>query len=277
MGSARSGSLRSFLSSYSAHRAGRGHTLLIVFNGFGSESELAPYNRLLSDFEYTSMFLHDPVQDIDAYFTASENHAFQYYCFLNSYSRILADDWLTKLYDHASDPTVGLVGATGSWESMYTNYRAECDMQKGTWLAKRARALHNHRFKLLRFKWYFRGFPNHHLRTNAFMIPRELIMKLKHRPILNKMDAYRFESGRDGLTGQVLKMHRRVLVVDSEGNGFDIDQWDRSATFKQGNQEKLLIADNQTDRYAAADPASKNRISRDAWKAGDSSSSGERP
>ena len=64
------------------------------------------------------------------------------------------------------------------------------------------------------------------------------------------MDAYLFESGHRSLTRQVLGRGLAVVVVDREGMAYEPADWPSGRTLWQGDQEGLLIADNQTRSYA---------------------------
>lgn len=257
--------LKAFLSSYSSHRAGMDHDLVVLFNGFTSQSELEKYHSLLSRYQHSSLLIRKVGLDIESYFIAVKKTNYKYYCFLNSYSRISADDWLLKLYSHVINPDVGLVGATGSWESMYSNYLKEYGITRDASLYRQVRAHVRHNFNPCKLKCYFDQFPNYHIRTNGFMLSREIMLKIRHRPIRNKMDTYRFESGKGNMTKQILNMDLKALIVGKNGKGYDKEEWYMSDTFKWGNQDNLLITDNQTESYRTADPSLRMEMSRNAW------------
>ncbi len=111
----------------------------------------------------------------------------------------------------------------------------------------------------------FEGFPAYHLRTNAFMMTRATLGSVRIPQIETKMDAYRLENGRHSLTRQVQAMGLRTLVVASEGSTYDHEQWPQSRTLWQGDQENLLIADNQTRSYAAGGLDRRRLLSGFAW------------
>jgi hypothetical protein len=79
------------------------------------------------------------------------------------------------------------------------------------------------------------------------------------------MDAYRFESGMLSLTRQVQALGLDVLVVDRDGRGYRPDEWASSDTFRQNGQKNLLIADNQTDSFAASNETEQEALCRRAW------------
>jgi len=94
------------------------------------------------------------------------------------------------------------------------------------------------------------NFPNPNIRSNAFIVRREFL-----KPYFNdsstrtKTQSYLFESGQDSLTRQILNKGKRALIVNSDNNVFDINEWHRSDTFRLGGQSKLLILDNQTRNF----------------------------
>ncbi len=257
--------LKQFLISYLTHDAGLDHDLVVIFNGFETEDQLAPSEKVLSTCRHKSLYLWKPGFDIQSYFLAINAFGYRYFCFVNSYSRILGSDWLQRLYNHASKHDVGLVGATGSWESMYTDYLTEYGITGDASLYRQLRAHVRHNFKPCKLKFYFDHFPNYHIRTNGFMISREVMLKIRHRPIRCKMDTYRFESGKQNMTKQILNMGLKALIVGKDGNGYDKEEWYKSNTFNYGNQDNLLITDNQTDAYMSADLLMRWEMSWRAW------------
>ncbi len=111
----------------------------------------------------------------------------------------------------------------------------------------------------------FESFPAHHLRTNAFMIAHSTLAQLRLHEVHRKTDAYVLESGRASLTRQVQQMGLRAVVVDREGRLYDQDQWPHSRTFWQGEQEGLLVADNQTRSYQRGGADRRRLLSVLAW------------
>jgi hypothetical protein len=253
--------LRRFLRSYAENPAGIEHELLILINGFHSEGDLAGHLALLQDVRHRTLLVEKRHYDIQSYLLAARRFDLEYLCFVNSYSTILAGGWLAKLYRRLTEGGVGLVGATGSWESPYSNLLGPEVTDRSKPLYKRfgllaLRALNEH---------YFDPFPNYHLRTNGFLIRRDLLRRLHCETILGKWHTYRFESGKGSMTNQVLGLKQKVLVVDKHGRGYEPPDWYKSYTFRQGAQEDLLIADNRTEEYLHADPEKRVMLSRLAW------------
>jgi hypothetical protein len=59
------------------------------------------------------LFVEDEEFDIQPYFAAAKTFDYDYFCFLNSFSVLLDEDWLLKLYRHIVREGVGVVSAQG--------------------------------------------------------------------------------------------------------------------------------------------------------------------
>ncbi len=266
-----------FLESYRINPGGIDHELLIVFKGFTSSDSKAEYLRQLSVFQHCIFEVSDEGYDITAYFAVVKQYAseYRYFCFLNSFSVIQDHDWLSKLHYHISQPGVGLVGATGSWQSHRTLTKtwklpiAIClghyQSHKGKMIFKRITLSCIAVFQQTPFLMNFSLFPNYHIRTNAFMISGSLIQQLKCPTLQSKNDAYKFESGKSGMTAQVCQLGGKLLVVGKDGLGYEMTEWNESKTFWQAEQENLLVSDNQTRDYLCGDAERRDYLTSAAW------------
>ena len=290
------GRLGRFLDAYRRHDAGAPHRLLIVFNGFGVQDDLSPWRRLLTGVEHDVLRLSAPVLDLDAYRQAVERLPAQRYCFANSYSEPLVDGWLGKLDVALTGPGVGLAGATGSWAStrslmahvlrLPSAYRGvlpeprvaieqfmavEADRMGAAPAVGRRGAGATIAARLVTVAQAladtvpYERFPAYHIRTNAFAIARATLAGLALPSVHDKRAAHLLENGRRSITRQVQRNGLRTVVVDRAGAVYDHEQWHESRTFWQGNQEGLLVTDNQTRRYADADGERRTLLSRFAW------------
>jgi hypothetical protein len=285
--------LRRFLRSYRENPGGVEHDLMVVFKGFGERRDASEHRQLLAPFGHESLFVSDEGFDITAYQAAIRHWSgrYRYFCFLNSYSEILDRDWLKKLHDQVVQPGVGIAGATGSWNSHWSNavvwlrskgseivklagkpFRAPAEASAPSHPAQDRRRLVRDELErgwnAIHFLARVDPFPNYHVRTNAFVISGELMASLASRPVRTKMDAYIFESGRKGLTRQTLLGQKRVIVVGRDGRGYEKEEWGKSRTFWQANQENLLVADNQTRDYENGTPKRRRYLTSIAWGEG---------
>jgi hypothetical protein len=185
----------------------------------------------------------------------------QYVCFLNSFTCILTPDWLAFLYEHIQKPALGAAGATGSWESLYHNLLLQRRHQR--WSSPLARLIWP--LKVIMARRLFHGFPNPHLRTTGFICRREIFVGLKPPPPWTKFNAITFESGLNSMSQQMRRQGLEVAVVNRDNQSFFWKEWPRSGTFRLGQQEKLLLADNRTRQFAESPPEERCWLSLLAW------------
>ncbi len=237
-------SLERFVASYKQHDAGAPHRLVAAFKDFESAGDLDDRRAALAGLPHDEFVLEPGLLDLGAYRAVAETIDEPRLCMVNSESVILAAGWLGALAEQLARPGVGLVGATGSWESH---------------LSAAPRPL-----KPLRRR-RFPAFPNPHVRTNAFMLDRALLLDLAWPRVRSKREAYVLESGKASLTRQVWAHGLRAQVVGRDADGYEPERWPASRTFRSGDQENLLVADNRTRQYVDADPGERERLRRMAW------------
>jgi hypothetical protein len=225
-----------FLASYQRHAAGCGFHLYVIVKGFPSVAERERAVSMFAPVEHAVIFTGDDTFDIGAYAEAATQLSEPRVCFLNTNSEILSFHWLLKLAWNLDDPEVGLVGATGSYESLY-----DLDPR-------------------------FPRFPNIHIRSNAFMIDRDLFCSIARQfTFRDKLDAFLFESGPDSMTRQVLARGLDARVIASTGQSYSWRLWPRSDTFRQNGQPNLIVGDNQTRHFDALPLAEQRALAQWTW------------
>jgi hypothetical protein len=294
------GPYRAFLEALRSHPPGIECQLALALKGFAAPRDVEPYldlaRELVPELRPEPLLFADQGLDIGVYMAAATRLQRERYCFLNSYSEPLAAGWLAKLDAALAQPHTGLAGATGSWASVRSRtahvlglpsaYRGVLPKRrvarKGFALlddeetaADSARAKEPgrlrqklHALRELPYELLMcEGFPAPHLRTNGFMISHATLSSLKLGRIRSKRHTYMLEHGRRSITNQVLRAGLRALVVDAAGETYDVTRWNRAGTFWQGDQAGLLIADNQTRRYARGDGERRSLLGAYAWGA----------
>jgi hypothetical protein len=249
-----------FVQSYRAHRAGAEHELVLLCKGFERDELPSDWKAALGPTDATLVFRPDSGMDISSYFEVSETLGHRQLCFLNSWSRILADDWLAKLHRHAISPGVGVVGATGAWFSLYTANVIHFRQQS----ASRAESTIESESQFDVLRPYFPPFPNPYIRSNGFLIERSLFLSLRGTGE-TKIEALLFEMGADSMTRQVMARDLKALVVGRDGRAYEADAWPASRTFRSGDQENLLVSDNRTEMYASADGLTRQSLAWSTW------------
>lgn len=225
-----------FRDSYATHPAGINHRLYIIFKGFVDQASRSRAEAIFRDIDFSAIETDDLRFDIGAYADSLSSVSEEFVCFLNTYSEIAARYWLRKLIDNLRSAGVGLVGATGSYESLRTINRG------------------------------FPEFPNPHLRTNAFAMRSNYAREILTRyAIGGKLDTFFIESGSDSLTRKILSLGLTCLIVGADGRGFNLAQWAQSGTYRLGLQENLLVHDNYTREYLTLQAKERLILEAECW------------
>jgi hypothetical protein len=255
---------REFLRSYREHPGEIDHGLLVIFKGFRGD-DLAEHRALLDGIPHRELLVPNTVRDLGAYFRAARHAESRYVCFLNSNSTILAPGWLRMLHEQVARPGVAAAGATGSWESFYSNYLLRIE-EVGRPRSLAGWVKHLNRLRKLRsYQANFHRAPNPHLRSNAFIVERTRWLGLSVGPLRTKWSTWVFESGKRGITPQLAAQGMEVVVVGRDGRGYKEAEWPESNTFRSGEQANLLVADNRTRQYADAGEEARRYMRLVAW------------
>jgi hypothetical protein len=223
--------LETFIEAYRQYPAGLPHDLVFALKGFEPTEEEA-VRSAARGLNWIPFPVADVGRDIGTYLTVASALSYDFFCFLNSFARPVAPDWLLKLYRAlVTTPGAGVVGATGSW-----------------WRPSREQP-----------------FPNYNIRTNGFLIRRDVLLSLDLWEMRGRRDVVRFEAGPDGMTRQLMARGLEPYVVDADGLVWAKERWPISRTFWSRDQEALLIADNRTDWYATGRPRLRAWCRKIAW------------
>lgn len=284
---------QNFIASYLAHPAGADHELHVLFKGFPDQRALTAGRSLFTELSISPIELEDSGYDVGSYVAAAKLVSNSRLIFLNGFTELLADNWLRKFDNALSLPGVGMVGATGSWQSLnsyyevlirlgqyeitrLTAYALALTLGRHTGIGGYGQERHSAAIKrglnllfrpdryLLRLYEYGR-FPNPHIRTNAFMIERSRFLALHIPSFDSKSGAYKFESGRRSITKQIVAQGLRPVVVDRRGQTYEIVNWKTSSTYWTDEQANLIAADNRTRQYENGDSGVRQRLHEYAW------------
>lgn len=175
------------------------HTLILLCKGRVTIPHDAPHNYLplrVADFGF----------DLRAYRRAAQQlTGYTHLCCLNSHTVITGDNWLSPMAAAFQAPGVGMVGAFESTESFYTN-AVQCGEVSG--VRCQVSGVPNFVRKIL-----FPPAPNHHLRTNGFIMPRGLMLSVWPRFTFTKHLCYLAESGRWSISRRVRSRGWKTVCV----------------------------------------------------------------
>jgi hypothetical protein len=280
---------RAFLESYRAVEAGADHDFVLLLKGFDTQRDADEAAALAGGLDAQRLYVDDDGFDVGAYFAAVDRLEHRRVCFVNSFTTVRTPGWLGLLEAALRTPNAGIAGATGSWAShlswlrfnlgLSTPYRqtfpgrgwTQAQVMRLTpdtrrvlapvWLRHGIGAARAVRF----FVGRFGPFPAAHVRTNGFVVERELMRSLERTPIRRKYDAFVVEGGHKSLTRQIEQLGLRPLLAGADERVYDVADWARSGVFWQRDQENVLIEDNQTRTYRDADLDLRRYFAIFAW------------
>lgn len=229
--------------------------LVLIFKGFTG----ATYLDQVRDLPVESIEISDKGFDISAYFKAAERATHDELIFFNSFAQIVEPRWYEHFTTHFRKPGVGLVGATGSWESVTRNHVI---------YSREAPSLPQVATKLalaVGLAPLFPPFPNPHVRTNGFMIRRDHFLATKKFPVTSRLGALFYESGWLSLTRQIRARGLQTLLIDRHGDAYTPDRWSEAHCFRSDRQEDVIVRDNRTLEFEDAAPARKQQLQRLTW------------
>lgn len=223
-----------FLNSYQQHPAGIKHSLVIIAKNWNNKTEYEKLCKLAKKNNAKIIDLPDDGWDFGAYFRVSKMLDSDYVMFFGSSVKILSNNWLYKHYNaFKTNDANQLVAAMGSW-----GYTIKIE-----------------------------SFPNYHIRTCSFMMKRELFLEYASSvkfPV-TKEDTYELEHGDNSITKFVLNKGYNAVVVNSNGEIFNPDEWVFSDTFRTTRTWKSMFSDKQSLFYYTVDDEYKEYLERAAW------------
>jgi hypothetical protein len=280
---------RDFLESYRAVDAGADHDLVLLLKGFDSDREADETAALAEGLEAQRLYVGDAGFDVSAYYTAADRLEHARLCFVNSFTTVRTAGWLGLLAAALRLPDAGIAGATGSWGSHWSWLRFNLGLSSPYRDAFPSRAFAQAQIMRLTpdtrrvlaplwvrhfvatvlvlpfFAGRFEQFPAAHVRTNGFLIERELMRSLERIRVRRKFDAFVVEGGRRSVSRQIEQLGLRPLLAGADGLAYDIPDWARSNVFWQRDQENVLLEDNQTRSYRDADLDLRTYFAAFAW------------
>ncbi len=256
-----------FIHFYSKYESGCDHDLVVIFKGW-DKSQIKDKENLKVKFLYLSaniIELEDDGFDWAAFMRVTPMLKTDFVCYLNTFSRPLCNLWLKNMYDCIKIKDVGICGATASykaWRFSFPLFEFRL-LPMIIYPLKVLRRLSNH---LLLLGYYPRKFCPH-IRSNGFAVKRKQFLSFVSSTTIpkSKRDCYRLESGIGSYSNYVTEENQRLVLVDKNGNFFDILDWIKSKTYCCPGQPELCIADNNTDLYNKQSVANKRQMEFDVW------------
>jgi hypothetical protein len=248
--------LKEFIKSYKKYESGNNHELLICFKGFDSFYANKWKKKISIKFKFFKDYDDKNDYDIGSFFRVAKIYSDRLILFLNSYAYPNCNNWLKILIDNYENNSV--VGAHGSYGSI----SSQCLSFK----YKNLSIYQSIKYGLVHF-FYCKLFPNPHIRTSNFLIKAKdfLGLKVDKNKFVKKIFTNYFESGRFGMSNQLLKKGFKLLIVNLENKKFNIHDWINSKTAFLKNQEKLVISDHRTREFDLLSEDKKKELINMNW------------
>ena len=244
-----------FVKYYKKYRSGLNHKLVICFKLLNIK-EVTKIRKYLKKINYIEFI--DPSKNNDWDFGSYKRVSKVFYdkdiLFLNSHSYPICNDWLKKLFIYKKRGTV--IAPTASYESLIDSIK----------LKKKFHKIFRHIIRKYIFTKNFDKFPNPHIRTSSFLINSKIFLNfIKNKPLKNKEDTLKIESGKNSLTKYIKKKKIKTYVVNSDGNKFDENNWKFSETYCYVNNNKSIISDKHSRKYLRLNKNKKSIIRSKVW------------
>jgi hypothetical protein len=244
-----------FLKNYKKYKSGIKHDLIICFKLL-DQHDLKIARKALKNIKYIEFI--DPCKKNDWDFGSYKRVAKTFYnkdiLFLNSHSYPVCNNWLKKLFLYKNKKTV--IAPTASYESLVDSIKLKNKFHK----------IFRYLIRKKRFSKNFDKFPNPHLRTSSFLINSRIFFNyIKDKPLKNKEDTLKIESGKNGLMKFLKKKKIKTLVVNSDGNKFDEDNWKFSETYCYKKKNKAIISDKHSRKFIKFDKNKKQSVRLKVW------------
>lgn len=239
-------SIVNFSSSYMKYSSGIEHELYLLIKNRQKNNLDKIINDSFVDCNYKIMPVDNEGFDIGAYYQFAKQVDAKYIFLINTNSFLLTNNWLKKV-SIGIEKDIDLVGTSASYEQLKLKNKNDNN--------------------------FFAKFPNPHIRTNGFMIKRKLFIdivnnylnEIQKKNFLTKLDTYRFESGKIGLTSYLLNNNFKISLIGANGRLYDVKNWPVSNTFRLNEQENLLISDRQTRFYDSLQYQKKKYFNYISW------------
>jgi len=250
--------LKYFINCYLRFISGNKHELLICFKGFDDNYKNIEYWKRKIPLKYTFYLDKSESNDFDIgiYFRVAKDYPDRLILFLNSYAYPNCNNWLRIFTDNYENKT--LLGGHGSNGSI----ASQCLSLK----YKNLTLFQSIKYGIVHFT-NCPVFPNPHIRTSNFFIKSNDFLSLKtDRFNFNKkIHNNYFESGRFGMSNQLLKKNFKIYLVNSDNKRFLIKDWHKSDTAFFPNQKKLVISDHRTREFDLLPNNMKSELTRINW------------
>ncbi len=243
-----------FIKNYKRYKAGLKHDLIICFKNCYSKVFENKIKNKIYPYPYKK-FIDSGKNDFDwgSYKRVALRNKKKVLFFFNCHSYPIKKNWLKFFLHHYRRKTV--LSPTGSYQSISSS------SFNGFYFGNLFQNLYYGIFNIKNFPL----FPNPHIRSNCFMISSDDFLNLKLINCKTKVDTWRNESGRFGMTNQLLIKNFELYVINNDNKKFSLGEWCKSNTYAIKKQSKLLISDKHTREYSLLNKDKQKKYQKNIW------------
>lgn len=235
------------------------YKIYIIFKGWDEKKNINPkYFFKNVKFEIKFFNFSDDGFDLGAYFKVIKYIDEDYVYFFNSTSRIVDNnffDYSLKLI--LSEKKLGLLGFAGSFGTPRPSIKKIFFKLKANIYENFIKKFMYFFIEIICFPYHlylfrnFHNFPNPHIRSHVFLIKKDLykeFSKISKYPT-KKIEVLELESGKNSITQFVKKKGYFVKLVNSKNEVYDVEECDKSQTWRTGSKQYVLAEDKASLIY----------------------------
>ena len=247
-------SFLNFFKNYKKFKSGFNHDLIICYK-LMERKKILKYENLIKNTKHYAFI--DPSNENDwdfgSYNRVSKSFKNRVILFMNSHSYPITILWLKKFMKHFKHKTI--IASSGSYESTTKQVKLKWPFNIVSFLKKKIKA-----------KKSFANYPNPHLNTSSFMIKSNDFLKfINERKFLSKYETWKIESGFNSLTNFFKRKGYDLLVVNSDGRKFKLNNWMKSETYHYKYQSKCIISDKHSRKYLKFNKVEREKSQKAVW------------
>ena len=225
-----------FVKNYQKYNANYKHKLIICFKNL-SIIELKKFKKKLSKISYIEYIDNHKINDFDlgSYFRIAKKYKNSIFLFMNGHTYPIKNNWLSLMMKHyKSDRIIASSCSKQSLRDLPFNIRN--NFLKNTYF----------RFILI---FNFPKSPNPHFRPSGFLISSKNLLRYPLKEIKSKIDTNIIESGRKNMYNFYKNNKIKTVLVNSNGDAFEENQWSNSETYPWQYQDKIIFSDQRIRKF----------------------------
>ena len=225
-----------FVKNYQKYNANYKHKLIICFKNL-SKIELKKFKKKLSKISYIEFIDNPKINDFDigSYYRIAKKYKNSIFLFMNGHTYPVKKNWLSLMMKHyKSNRIVASSCSKQSLRDLPFNIR-------------------NNFLKNIYFRFIlmlnFPKSPNPHLRSSGFLISSKNLLLYPFKEIKSKIDTNIIESGRKNMYNFYKNNKIKTLLVNSDGDVFEENDWHNSRTYPWQYQNKIIFSDQRIRKF----------------------------